>query len=184
MLTFGTLCLFHLHRHLLTSTCPWRWNRQSVPKRWHINSRRRVITQKKAYNIQNTAKAWNQELDNGTFQPQILTAFHFDWQWTGVMDSCGFGFGLHMVEGRYYRTVWNQFYPVFNTLIKNMTEEAKLFNPPSYFRASRVLEWMDTQKVCWPQICKNITEFDINRRMNWKEKKTFCVPQVILLGER
>ena len=33
-----------------------------VPKRRHINSRRRVITQKKAYNIQNTAKAWNQEV--------------------------------------------------------------------------------------------------------------------------
>ena len=33
---------------------------QSVPKRRNTNSRRRVITQKKAYNIQNTAKAWNQ----------------------------------------------------------------------------------------------------------------------------
>jgi hypothetical protein len=27
----------------------WRWNRQSVPKRWHLNYRRREITQKKAY---------------------------------------------------------------------------------------------------------------------------------------
>ena len=45
---------------LLTSTCLWRWNRQSVPKRRHINSRRQVITQKKAHNMQNTAKAWNQ----------------------------------------------------------------------------------------------------------------------------
>jgi len=43
----------------LTSICLWRWNRQSVPKRRHIKSRRRVITQKKSYNIQNTAKAWN-----------------------------------------------------------------------------------------------------------------------------
>ena len=34
---------------------------QSVPKRRHINFRRRVITQKKAYNIRNTAKARNQE---------------------------------------------------------------------------------------------------------------------------
>ena len=34
---------------------------QSVPKRRYINSRRRVIIQKKTYNIQNTAKAWNQE---------------------------------------------------------------------------------------------------------------------------
>jgi len=42
-------------------TCLWRWNRQSVPKRRHIKFRRRGITQKKTYNIQNTAKVWNQE---------------------------------------------------------------------------------------------------------------------------
>jgi len=34
---------------------------QSIPKRRHIQFRRRWITQKKAYNIQNTAKVWNQE---------------------------------------------------------------------------------------------------------------------------
>jgi hypothetical protein len=34
---------------------------QSVPKRQHIIFRRRRITQKKAYNIQNTAKVWNQK---------------------------------------------------------------------------------------------------------------------------
>jgi hypothetical protein len=33
---------------------------QSVPKRRHIKFRRRGITQKKAYNIQNTAKVGNQ----------------------------------------------------------------------------------------------------------------------------
>jgi len=33
---------------------------QSVPKRRHIKFRRRGITQKKAYNFQNTAKVWNQ----------------------------------------------------------------------------------------------------------------------------
>jgi len=32
---------------------------QSVPKRRHIKFRRRGITQKKAYNIQNMAKIWN-----------------------------------------------------------------------------------------------------------------------------
>ena len=53
--------LFHLHRQVLTSTCLWRWNRQKVPKLRHINSKRRGITQKKAYNIHKTAKAWNQE---------------------------------------------------------------------------------------------------------------------------
>jgi hypothetical protein len=34
----------------------------SVLKRWHIKFRRRGITQRKAYNIQNRAKVWNQEL--------------------------------------------------------------------------------------------------------------------------
>jgi hypothetical protein len=38
----------------------WRWNRQSVPKCWHLNYRRQLITQKKAYDIQNMAKVWNQ----------------------------------------------------------------------------------------------------------------------------
>jgi hypothetical protein len=33
----------------------------------------------------------SEELDNGTlFEPNVLTAFHFDWHWIGVMDSCGF----------------------------------------------------------------------------------------------
>jgi len=39
----------------------WRWNTQSVPKHRHIKFRLRGITQKKAYNIQNTEKVWNQE---------------------------------------------------------------------------------------------------------------------------
>jgi hypothetical protein len=42
--------LFHLHRQV------WRWNRHSVLKRWHLNYKRRWITQKKAYDIQNMAK--------------------------------------------------------------------------------------------------------------------------------
>jgi hypothetical protein len=47
--------LFHLHRRVGTY-CLCRWNRQSVPKRWHVKFRRRGITQKKAYNIYNKAK--------------------------------------------------------------------------------------------------------------------------------
>jgi hypothetical protein len=38
---FGTHCLFHLHGQVGTRL--WRWNRQSVPKRWHLNYRRRWI---------------------------------------------------------------------------------------------------------------------------------------------
>jgi len=49
MLTFRNT-LSHLHRRIgMTPIRLWRWNRQSVPKRRHINFRRRRITQKKAY---------------------------------------------------------------------------------------------------------------------------------------
>jgi len=37
---FGTLCLYHIYRR------PWRWNRQSVPKRRHIQFIWRGITPK------------------------------------------------------------------------------------------------------------------------------------------
>jgi hypothetical protein len=58
--------LFHLHKQgryeeFFISTHLWRWNRQCVTKRRHIKFRRQGITQKKAYNIQNKAKFWNQE---------------------------------------------------------------------------------------------------------------------------
>ena len=59
---FGTCCLFHLHRRV--GTCLWRWNRQCVPKRRHIKFGCQGIIQKKAYNIQNMAKVWNQEYPN------------------------------------------------------------------------------------------------------------------------
>jgi len=88
---FGTLCLFHLHRQVgvknelglrmlgylyrkgfgskiawanklvHSSHLPPMKMEQNVPKRRHINFRRRGITQKKGYNIQNTAKVWDQE---------------------------------------------------------------------------------------------------------------------------
>ena len=63
---FGTLCLFQLHRQVgiechSTPIRLWRWNRHSVPKRWHIKFRCWGITQKKAYNIQNMVKVWNQK---------------------------------------------------------------------------------------------------------------------------
>jgi len=38
-----------------------RFGTLSVPKRWHIKFRCQGITQKETYNIQNTAKVWNQE---------------------------------------------------------------------------------------------------------------------------
>jgi hypothetical protein len=52
--------LFRFHRRIRIRL--WRWNRQCVSKRRHIKFRRPGITQKKAYNIQNTAKVWNQQI--------------------------------------------------------------------------------------------------------------------------
>ena len=65
--------LFHLHGQVgvdhSTPTCLWRWKRRCFPKRRHIKFRRRGIAQKKAYNIQNTAKVLNQE-----------SAFNYTWE--------------------------------------------------------------------------------------------------------
>ena len=49
---FTTRCLFHLHRQVPA----YEDGTDSVPERQHIKFRRQGITQKKAYNIQNTAK--------------------------------------------------------------------------------------------------------------------------------
>jgi hypothetical protein len=61
------------------AACLWRWNRQSVPKRRHIQFRRRGITQKKTYNIQNTAKVWNQAWNyttkNASWHNKIIPFF-------------------------------------------------------------------------------------------------------------
>jgi len=56
--------LLHLHRqvHAPSTYLPVKME-QSVPKRRHIKFRRREIAQKKAYNIQDTAKVWNQEFN-------------------------------------------------------------------------------------------------------------------------
>jgi hypothetical protein len=83
---FGTICLFHLHRQLGVNWINLRivgvsirekvWlenlvilhlpayedGTDSVPKSRHIKFRRRGITQKKTYNINNTAKVWNKDL--------------------------------------------------------------------------------------------------------------------------
>jgi hypothetical protein len=71
-----------------------------------------------------------------------------------------------------------------NHLIHQRYAEIRYTQVRLYVRASRVLEWVDKRNVCCPQICINMTEFDINKRVNWKEKKILCVRQVILLVER
>jgi hypothetical protein len=63
---FGTLCQFHLHKwrrqeEFLLTPSYYEDGTDSVLKRWHIKFRRRRMTQKKDYNVQNMAKFRNQE---------------------------------------------------------------------------------------------------------------------------
>ena len=53
------VCSIFISRYV--GTYPSMKMEQIVPKLRHIKFRRRGITQKKAYNIQNTAKVWDQE---------------------------------------------------------------------------------------------------------------------------
>ena len=68
---FGTLCQFHLQRQSL-----WRWNWHRVPKRRPTTIWRRGNTQKNIYNIQITAKVWNQEVS--TISRLLLTSWEID----------------------------------------------------------------------------------------------------------
>jgi hypothetical protein len=58
---FGTLCLFHLPRQVRLTYLPRKMEQTECSETSHIKFRRRGITQKKTYNILNTAKVWNQE---------------------------------------------------------------------------------------------------------------------------
>jgi hypothetical protein len=57
---FGTLCFSIFLGGDSRKSLP-AYTTENVPKRRHIQFRRRVIPQKKEYNIRNTAKVWNQE---------------------------------------------------------------------------------------------------------------------------
>jgi len=56
------------------------WNRQSVPKRRHIKFRRRGITQKKAYNIQNMVESLKSRNLGWTLQDTANTVKR-SWWW-------------------------------------------------------------------------------------------------------
>jgi hypothetical protein len=63
------------------------------------------------------------KISNGKlFEAHVLLSTGTELElWTAV------GSKLHMVEGRNRVTVWNWFYAVFITLIKNMTQVVKCF---------------------------------------------------------
>jgi len=97
----------------------WKCNRQSVPKRQHIKFRRCGITLKKTYNIHNTAKVWNQELD------------------LGLVES---GNILEGKQGRQHtrtarKKIWSADWSVQNTISKSGTvfHIRNLWSPSNFF---------------------------------------------------
>ena len=115
---------------LLTSTCLWRWNRQSVPKRWHISSRRQGITQKKAYNMQNTAKTGNQAIHLLT-----LNAF-MAWRETILL---------------YFRKLRRKYVLIWNGFIFSINSVPKMFSffPPTKTRVQAKADPYETCGVRW-----------------------------------
>jgi hypothetical protein len=59
---FGTLCTIFVGGVSMKLLTPPRRMQETISKRRHVEFRRRRITHKKEYNIQNTEKVWNQEL--------------------------------------------------------------------------------------------------------------------------
>jgi len=72
----------------------------------------------------------SQELNKGKlFDPHVLTAFHCDWQWSGVMDSCGFKVTQYQAGGEASRNYVEGVYPAFIALIKKYDRGGKMVRP-------------------------------------------------------
>jgi len=73
----------------------------------------------------------SQELSNGMFLNRRSSLLSIS---TGTELELWIAVGsrLLLVQERYHVTAWDQFYLVFVTLIKYMTEEAKPLSPSSY----------------------------------------------------
>ena len=107
---FGTHCLFHLHRRLgmnkfVIPTRLWRWNRQSVPKRWHIEFRHRELPRRKHTTIRTRRKF---EIKNVTLfinDPSSLMS------WVGnfeILHSICFKTNLSLRHYKIYRPTCTQ----------------------------------------------------------------------------
>jgi len=109
---FGTLCQFHLHRTIgmkkLLHTYPPMKMEQSVPKRRHIKSRRRGITQKKAYNIKCDVtvdlrtKCWSCEGN-----VVISTSVSESWLAYRKVDKKGSGLLAYSLKSRSLVIIWD-----------------------------------------------------------------------------
>jgi hypothetical protein len=82
----------------------WRWNRQSVPKRWHLNYRRREMNQKKAYDIQNTAKVLNQG-SNGMTSSCATTTTSRSYSWVTNSTLTSKRFTVELLSTCYFVNV-------------------------------------------------------------------------------
>ena len=126
---------------------------QSVPKRRHIKFRRRGITQKKAYNIQDTAKVWNQE------RMRSLQLFHHDLQqfWSRprgtkslILSHIPSGYNSHITFLSYIRT---------GSVDKATREKAALTTQqgPDVFTSDKItteLQLLSSQKDCGLRNCQ------------------------------
>jgi hypothetical protein len=68
-------------------TCLWRWNRRSVPKRRHINFRRRGITQKEVYS--NVLLYENNMNDLCCTPVKVISHSKLDLLWCGSHKTVG-----------------------------------------------------------------------------------------------
>jgi hypothetical protein len=132
---FGTLCLFHLHRRVGTKcvsgcgicgagpgmespqnpqplshfilTRLWRLDRQSAPKRWQLNSIRRITSQKKhttfktrkKFEIKNSKLNLSRSKIVRRYQWSSLTTFH-------LHKHCSIEAQIYDLERKILLTTW------------------------------------------------------------------------------
>jgi len=102
---------------------------QNVPKRRHIKFRSLGITQKKTYNIQNTAKVWNQE---------GLVSFHLA-EWTFLYLKHIKFRRLGITQKKTYDTRPNKYHIISSTaeVITHFTGHVSLKREDSHTKANK-----------------------------------------------
>ena len=98
----GELFLIWNFRHVLNVVCFFLGNSPAselyIIIILHIKFRRQGITQKKAYNIQNRVKVWNQEsLSHFTDVKNVLQGIHRTW-WHKTVFSCNSFFQVYQKD--------------------------------------------------------------------------------------
>ena len=132
--------LFHLHSPMKME--------HSAPKRRHIKLSRQGITQKKAYNIQNTAKVWNLEYVKQMQETWIPNAYHLPIHIVNflhnvhkytTLPTCNIGFTRNNYR-RYRDGQITSKYGVKEMSLPHSGRQTILYNPQSLY------EWNCPQK--------------------------------------